>query len=46
MKIEFLGSGGAITIPQPCCDCAICREARERGVPYSRTGPSVFVHGP
>ena len=46
MKIEFLGSGGAITIPQPCCDCDICREARERGVPYARTGPSLFVHGP
>jgi phosphoribosyl 1,2-cyclic phosphate phosphodiesterase len=24
----------------------VCAEARERGVPYSRTGPSVFVHGP
>lgn len=46
MKVEFLGSGGAITIPQPCCDCDICREARSRGVPYSRSGPSVFVHGP
>ncbi len=46
MKIEFLGSGGAITIPQPCCDCDVCREARQQGLPYSRTGPSVFVHGP
>lgn len=46
MKIEFLGSGGAITTPQPCCDCNVCTEAREKGVPYSRTGPSVFVHGP
>jgi phosphoribosyl 1,2-cyclic phosphate phosphodiesterase len=24
----------------------VCVEAREQGVPYSRTGPSVFVHGP
>lgn len=46
MKLEFLGSGGAVTIPQPGCGCRVCVEARERGVPYSRTGPSVFVHGP
>lgn len=46
MKIEFLGSGGAVTIPQPGCTCRVCVEARERGVPYSRTGPSLFVHGP
>lgn len=46
MKIEFLGSGGAVTIPQPGCTCHVCVEARERGVPYSRTGPSLFVHGP
>ena len=24
----------------------MCVEARENGVPYSRTGPSLFVHGP
>jgi phosphoribosyl 1,2-cyclic phosphate phosphodiesterase len=24
----------------------VCVEAREKGVPYTRTGPSVFVHGP
>ena len=46
MKLEFLGSGGAITIPQPGCTCGVCVEARERGAPYSRTGPSLFVHGP
>lgn len=46
MKIEFLGSGGAITTPQPGCQCRVCVEARRRGVPYSRTGPSLFVHGP
>lgn len=46
MKIEFLGSGGAITTPQLGCQCRVCVEARNRGVPYSRTGPSVFVHGP
>ncbi len=46
MKVEFLGTGGAITTPQPGCDCQICVAAREKGVPYSRTGPSTFVHGP
>lgn len=46
MKIEFLGTGGAITTPRPGCRCPVCQQARERGVPCSRTGPSVFVHGP
>jgi phosphoribosyl 1,2-cyclic phosphate phosphodiesterase len=46
MRIEFLGSGGGITTPQPGCRCRVCIEARQRGAPYSRTGPSVFVHGP
>ncbi|UCF21301.1 MAG: hypothetical protein JSU87_07955 [Gemmatimonadota bacterium] len=46
MRIEFLGSGGAITTPRPGCDCRICTEARHKGVPYSRSGPALFVHGP
>ena len=46
MRIEILGSGGAVTTPRPGCTCAVCVEARARGVPYSRTGPSTFVHGP
>ncbi len=46
MRVEFLGTGGAVTTPQPFCRCRVCVEARERGVPYSRLGPSVFVHGP
>lgn len=46
MHIEILGSGGAITTPRPLCDCPICVEARHKGIPYSRTGPSIFVHGP
>ncbi|XQY93080.1 MBL fold metallo-hydrolase [Metabacillus sp. HB246100] len=44
MKIEFLGTGGAIPIPRPLCTCHICLEAKEKGVPYSRMGPSIFVH--
>ena len=46
MMIEFLGSGGATTTPKPSCGCAMCLEARTNGVPFSRTGPSIFVHGP
>jgi phosphoribosyl 1,2-cyclic phosphate phosphodiesterase len=46
MKVEILGSGGAVTIPRPGCECRVCIEARDKGVPYARTGPSVFVHGP
>ena len=33
-------------MPRPGCRCRVCVEARVRGVPYARTGPSVFVHGP
>ena len=46
MKVEFLGTGGAITIPVPVCHCTICTEAREKGIPYARSGPATFVHGP
>jgi phosphoribosyl 1,2-cyclic phosphate phosphodiesterase len=46
MQIEFLGTAGAINTPRVGCTCRICVEAREKGVPYSRYGPSLFVHGP
>jgi phosphoribosyl 1,2-cyclic phosphate phosphodiesterase len=46
MEIGIVGSGGAIVTPRPGCHCAMCDEAREKGVPYARRGPSVFVHGP
>ncbi len=46
MQIEILGSGGALTTPRVGCQCPICVEARAKGVPYSRSGPSTFVHGP
>ncbi len=46
MLVEILGSGGAATTPRPGCRCPVCREAREKGAPHARTGPSVFVHGP
>ncbi|CAM3957116.1 MBL fold metallo-hydrolase [Mesobacillus zeae] len=46
MKIEFLGTGGAMTVPRPLCRCEVCEEARLKGVPYSRSGPGLFIHGP
>lgn len=46
LSIEFLGSGGAFRTPRPGCHCRLCEGARERGIPWERTGPSVFVHGP
>jgi phosphoribosyl 1,2-cyclic phosphate phosphodiesterase len=44
MKWTILGSGGCMVIPKPLCQCRICREARVKGIPYSRTGPSSFLH--
>lgn len=41
-----MGTGGAVSTPRPLCGCRVCEEARLRGVPYARSGPSVFVHGP
>ena len=46
VQVEILGSGGAVTIPRPGCGCRVCVEARGEGLPYARSGPSVFVHGP
>ncbi len=46
VRIEFLGTGGAVTIPRPLCECRVCAQARREGVPYSRGGPSLFLHGP
>lgn len=31
-------------IPRPLCQCRVCREAREKGYPFRRTGPSLFLH--
>ena len=44
MDVTILGSGGCMAIPKPLCRCRICEEAREKGVPYARTGPSAFLH--
>ena len=44
MKWTILGSGGCAVIPKPLCQCRICREARKKGVPFARAGPSAFLH--
>lgn len=44
MDITILGSGGCMAIPKPLCRCRVCEEARSRGRPYERTGPSAFLH--
>lgn len=46
LSIEFLGTAGAIRTPRPGCMCKLCVGARTHGIPWERTGPSVFVHGP
>ena len=33
-----------MVIPKPLCLCRVCREAREKGIPYARTGPAAFLH--
>jgi len=33
-----------MVIPKPLCQCSVCREARQKGVPYARSGPSAFLH--
>jgi len=45
MELVILGSGGSTTIPRPGCKCRVCEEARTKGIPYARSGPSMFVSG-
>jgi len=33
-----------MVIPKPLCQCLVCREARNKGIPYARSGPSAFLH--
>lgn len=33
-----------MVIPKPLCLCPVCQEARSKGHPYARTGPSAFLH--
>lgn len=44
MRVEILGSGGAVTVPRPGYQDRYNNEARTRGVPWQRRGPAVFLH--
>ena len=44
MELTIFGSGGCMVIPKPLCRCHVCEEARAKGWPYERTGPSAFLH--
>ncbi len=44
MQLTILGSGGCTVIPKALCRCNICEEARTKGPPFERTGPSAFIH--
>ena len=46
MRVEILSSGGAISTPRALCGCDLCCQARQRGVSYSRSDLSLFVHDP
>lgn len=43
MQLLILGSGGAQPPPRPGCMCRVCIEARTKGIPYYRTGPSLYL---
>ena len=43
MKLKIVGSGGCVSTPKPCCTCRVCKEAREKGFPYARSGCSLFI---
>jgi phosphoribosyl 1,2-cyclic phosphate phosphodiesterase len=44
MRFTILGSGGCMIIPKPLCRCRVCREARDKGIPYARGGPAALLH--
>ncbi|TET58948.1 MBL fold metallo-hydrolase [Candidatus Bathyarchaeota archaeon] len=43
MDFIILGSGGSTTIPRPGCQCKVCIEGRVKGIPYTRSGSSMFI---
>jgi phosphoribosyl 1,2-cyclic phosphate phosphodiesterase len=42
VRVEILGSAGAVPTPRPGYDCRVCTGARDHGGRHARTGPSVF----
>ncbi len=43
MELIILGSGGSTTIPRPGCQCRVCNEGKVKGIPYTRSGSSMFI---
>lgn len=43
MNIMITGSGGCVSTPRACCSCRVCTQARLKGIPYARTGCSLFI---
>jgi phosphoribosyl 1,2-cyclic phosphate phosphodiesterase len=43
MKLIILGSGGGTEIPRPFCQCRVCQEARQKGIPYARNALAVYI---
>ena len=44
MRLTIVGSGGCVPLPRPGCLCAVCSKARQKGIPYARSGPAMYVH--
>jgi len=43
MKFIVIGSGGCVSIPRALCQCKVCVEARQKGIPYARCGCSLYL---
>lgn len=43
MKFIITGSGGCVCTPKPLCQCKVCVQARKKGFPYARCGPSLYL---
>jgi phosphoribosyl 1,2-cyclic phosphate phosphodiesterase len=44
MILTILGSGGAMPVPRPFCQCKICKRARNIGEPYKRNSSSLLIN--
>lgn len=44
MQITILGSGGGLGIPNPFCQCANCRAARQAGGKSLRNAPAILIN--
>ena len=43
MKFHFLGTAAAEGIPALFCECAVCKEAREKGGRFIRTRSQALI---